>query len=173
MELMVRDLKLEFLHKAGFQNKQRLEGYMSDLYERADEAINHLDDDVPFLGLHIPTRFAFVQCAWDFHEFNYWDYCWNGHDEAMLEQIKEELEEGREIDDILEGWREFKEYNSGFVNAFNPGDTEGQLIRDVVKLLDTFNITYLLDDCETVYHQPLNRRIGIKDWINPPIRRVW
>jgi hypothetical protein len=161
---------LEFLDKTDLCTPNELGLYLSDLYNMSYEML-HTMDDVPFTAQLIPTRFLIVASGWHMFEERYFHYSLNGNDPYQYELIMEAFESGLTEEDILESWSDFKNFNASYNVPFTDQDHEGAMIRDIVKLLDQFNFTYLMDDNENIYQLP--EKIVVRDWVNPPFKQVW
>lgn len=169
-ELMIKKNELEFLPKTNLNSVQDLAHFISDIYLSCME---YLDDEeyYPKDIFYVPTRFMVAYEGWNAYEELYWDFCQNGHDPFMLKEIQHCLESGKTEDDIIDDWRDWRSYNSSYYNPVEYQDTEGACLRDILKLLDIFQFSYLLDENDNVANHP--EKIEIRDWINPPTKQVW
>lgn len=147
-----------------------LPGWMGDIYEECFER-SEVYEEQCLMAEYIPTRFMVIDFAFNFFDSQMYHYALNGNAPNIWEEIQGYHEEGMTEDEITEQWADWRSYNGGY--GVPPSDClESMFMRDINRGLNLYHFSYLLDDFDgNPYNAP--ERVIVKEWINPPIVKVW
>lgn len=172
-EIITSASQFEFILKTDISNLGELGIFLSAIYNDSFEQLEVFEDqdNIPPLAEYIPTKAMIMDEADRIFSEHYYHYIKNGHCEGCWEEsFIEEEEDDDGIYDVIARMNEWRYNSTSFYMGLQEGAPELLYIRDVVRGLHLFHMTYL-DDCKNddVYH----KKMGSIEWINKPIIKVW
>lgn len=117
----------------------------------------------------VPSVTQIVHAAFSYYEDHLFQYAVNGHFPVLFREIEESMKDGLTSEDIMEMWREFREYNSSYHTST---DLEMAYQRDIVRALDTYHLSYFNDNLKGFIYGYMSD-LEYEEWKNAPILEVW
>lgn len=161
--------EFEFLLRTEI-DKTNLAEYIFDIYQESTEYEPY--EKINSITTFIPSKLMIMVKAFDFFDEHCFHYAMNGNDEQLLSAINDDLEAGLLEEDIIENWREFRDYNNSYLISFPENCYESMFVRDINRAMNMHHLSYIKDDSKnTPYYFP--EELRIEEWVNAPILGVW
>ena len=167
MEIIKQDF--EFLNVI-YDSEKKVRDYIGMLYEELFYEMNDMDSDQEEI---IPSQYQIVRRAWYEFEDLYFQYIMAGKGGDYGAQVRQRINNGESVDEIIDEFVELKDHNAGYGLFFAYEREESLLIKDVSNAMVRFNMSYMKDKSDEDFFWDDGAPIKKEDWINPAIAEVW
>lgn len=181
-EIVTSGPEFDFLLKTDCGDMSGVATFIGDIFNEAEEYKWRFEEagiELPPLAEIIPTKAMLLEAAYGWFSQKYFELLRNGHKKDTWEsnfvlgelegcETEEELDEA--IDEIMTHFNFVIDDNP--VQHYQEDEDHPAInyLREVMQGFILYHISYLDDGCQ---NNLVLENFSIKDWVNPPIVKVW